>query len=352
MIVFDGHNDTLTRLHRFEGDPRAFIDGTESGQIDLPRAREGGFGGGLFAIFTDAPEGSPERDPLYGTEFTPEGYITSERSPIAQVDAEAFTDEIIDFAYQLEAECGGQVQIVSRYSSILRCLDHGVLAMVLHLEGAEAIRDDLSNLYRFYERGVRSIGPVWSRPNVFGYGVPFRFPGSPDTGPGLTAAGKALISACNDLGILIDLAHLNAQGFRDVVDLSRAPLVVSHADVHAISPSTRNLTDAQIDAVAASGGIIGINFEVMSTHPQSSIETDVPLRQITQHIDYIVRRVGVDFVGFGSDFDGAGMPDDLRDVSRLPNLLRELETLGYGDAALEKIAYGNWLRVLRETWRD
>ena len=90
----------------------------------------------------------------------------------------------------------------------------------------------------------------------------------------------------------------------------------------------------------------------MSTHPQSRIETDVPLSQITQHIDYIVQRVGVDFVGFGSDFDGAGMPDLLSDASGLPNLLRALETLGYDDAALEKIAYENWLRVLRDTWRD
>src|SRR5690606_28026338 len=140
--------------------------------------------------------------------------------------------------------------------------------MVLALEGAEAIRVDLSNLASWYDRGVRSLGLVWSRPNVFGEGVPFRFPHGPDTGAGLTGAGKALVEACNALGILVDLAHLNEQGFRDVAALSRAPLVVTHADVHAICPSTRNLTDAQIDAVAASGGVIGINFETGNTHPR------------------------------------------------------------------------------------
>ncbi len=353
MIVFDGHNDTLTRLHRFErSDVRTFIDGSESGHIDLPGAREGGFGGGIFAIFTDAPDDSPERDPLYGTTFTPDGYIASERSPIEQGDAEAFTDEIIDLAYDLEAEADGAIAIVGGYDALLRCLNSDVLAVVLHLEGAEAVRDDLSNLFRLYERGIRSIGLVWSRPNAFGWGVPFRFPGSPDTGPGLTEAGRALISACNDLGIMVDLAHLNERGFWDAAELSSAPLVVSHADVHAISPGTRNLTDAQIDAVAASGGIVGINFEAMSTHPRSRVETDVPLSQVTQHIDYIVQRVGVAHVGFGSDFDGADMPDGLRGVRGLPELIRGLDALGYDETMIEKIAHGNWLRVLHDTWRE
>ena len=189
-------------------------------------------------------------------------------------------------------------------------------------------------------------------PNAFSYGVPFRFPHSPDTGLGLTDSGKRLVQECNRLGILIDLAHLNEKGFWDVVGLSSAPLVVTHADVYAICPSTRNLTDEQIDAIGKSGGVIGINFETLNTHPHSDPNPDVPLTQITRHIDYIVEQIGIDHVAFGSDFDGADMPNELKDVSGLPKLINLLQEQGYDQAALEKIAYKNWLRVLRDTWKD
>ncbi len=287
---------------------------------------------------------------MYGITFTDSGYILSERSALESDYAQAFTDAILDFAADLEAESPEQIAIVRTYAELENCLNLNRLAMILTLEGAEAIRADLSNLDAYYQRGVRTIGLVWSRPNVFGYGVPFRFPGSPDIGPGLTEAGKNLVRACNQRRILIDLAHLNEKGFWDVAELSKAPLVVSHTDVHHICPSTRNLTDRQIDAVARSGGVIGINFEAMNTHPQSSINQNVPLTQITAHIDYIVNRVGIDHVAFGSDFDGADLPNALSDVSHLPDLLTVLESSGYDAQALEKIAYKNWLRVIRSTW--
>jgi membrane dipeptidase len=210
----------------------------------------------------------------------------------------------------------------------------------------------MSNLTKYYQKGIRSIGLAWSRPNAFGYGVPFRFPHSPDTGPGLTDAGKRLVQECNRHGILIDLAHLNEKGFRDVAELSSAPLVVTHTDVHAICPSTRNLTDEQIDAIGKSCGLIGINFETLNTHPNSDPNPDVPLTQITRHIDYVVERIGIDHVAFGSDFDGAEMPNELKDATGLPKLIDLLQEKGYDQTALEKIAYKNWLRVLSNTWKD
>ena len=349
MIVFDGHNDALTDIY-LKG--RSLFEESRVGHIDLPRAQRGELAGGFFAVFTPPPLDSPERDPMYGTTFTENGYVVAERSALEQGYAQGFTDDIIDFAYQLEAQSNNQVKIAKTYADLECCFEQNVLAVVLTLEGAEAIKQDLSNLEDYYRKGVRSMGLVWSRPNAFGHGVPFRFPDSPDIGSGLLAAGKELVKACNQLGILIDLAHLNEKGFWDVAALSNAPLVVTHADVYAICPSTRNLTDAQIDAIGKSGGVIGINFEAMNTHPQSSVETDVPLTQITAHIDYIVNRIGVDHVAFGSDFDGADMPNDLSDVSKLPNLISTLQANGYDDEAVEKIAYKNWLRVLKATWKD
>ena len=347
MIVFDGHNDTLTR-----SDVRSFLQGSDNGQIDLPRARTGGLAGGLFAIFTPPAPESPERDPMYGITFTEDGYRVAERSPIDQAYAQEYSYAVIDYAHQFEAESQGQVKIARTVGEIETCFRESKLALVLHLEGAEAIQPNLSNLQAYYDKGVRGLGLVWSRPNAFGEGVPFAFPQSPDTGAGLTEAGKALVRECNRLGIVVDLAHLNEKGFFDVAEISSAPLVVTHADVYAICPSSRNLTDAQIEAVGASGGVIGINFEAMNTHPQSSIEQDVPLTQITQHIDYIVKRIGIDHVAFGSDFDGADMPNDLCDVTGLPKLIECLRDGGYDQAALEKIAYKNWLRVFRATWKS
>ncbi len=349
MIVFDGHNDMLTRA---DMEIRSFLEGMENatGHLDLPRAKHGGLGGGMFAIFTPAPPDSPERDNMYGVTFTDKGYDVSERSPIDQAYAAAYSNQIIDFAYRLEARSNNAVKIATSVKQIEQCFASDTLAMVLTLEGAEAIKPDLSNLEFYFQKGIRSLGLVWSRPNAFGKGVPFRFPHSPDTGTGLTDAGTALVKACNNLGIMVDLAHLNERGFFDVAAISSAPLVVTHADVYAICPSTRNLTDDQIDAVAASGGVIGINFEPINTHPQASIDQDVPLTQITAHIDYIADRVGIDHVAFGSDFDGADMPRALKDSSGLPALIEQLRRQGYDQPALEKVAYKNWLRVFEATW--
>jgi len=133
-----------------------------------------------------------------------------------------------------------------------------MLAPVLHIEGAEAIDPNFEFLDVLYEAGLRSLGPVWSRPNAFGHGVPFRCPSSPDTGPGLTDLGKELIGACNRLGILIDLSHLNERGFWDVAAISNAPLVATHSNAHALSPHSRNLIDSQLAAIRETGGIVGV----------------------------------------------------------------------------------------------
>lgn len=349
--IFDGHNDSLTQIFQpGRGQTRSFFVESRDGHIDLPRARKGGLNGGFFAIFT--PPDSPERDLSVGLTITEGGYVVSPRSPIEQPYAQAFTNAILDFASDIEAKSRGHVRIVKTAAELEQCFADRTFAMVLHIEGAEAIRQDLSNLEVYYRRGVRSLGLVWSRPNVFGHGVPFMYPHSPDTGPGLFPAGKALVKACNRLGILVDLAHLNEKGFWDVVDITNAPLVVTHADVYSICPSTRNLTDDQIDAIGQSGGVIGINFEVANTHPAASLESDVPLAQVTRHIDYVVNRIGIDHVAFGSDFDGADMPDGLKDVTGLPNLIAQLSANGYSAEELDKITYKNWLRVLKATWTD
>jgi membrane dipeptidase len=224
---------------------------------------------------------------------------------------------------------------------------------VLHFEGAEAIDEQLDALEVFYQAGLRSLGIVWSRPNAFGYGVPFRFPHSPDIGPGLSEAGRDLVRACNRLGIMLDLSHINEQGFWDVAGLSDAPLVVTHSAAHALCPSTRNLTDRQLDAIKASEGMVGLNFEVANLREDAWDDADTSLAIMVRHIDYLVEHLDIDGVGFGSDFDGGiTVARELEDVAGLPKLIEALREHSYDDAALRKLTHENWLRVLRRTWQS
>jgi membrane dipeptidase len=351
--VFDGHNDTLLDLYApEEGGERSFFERSKKGHVDLPRAREGGLIGGIFAIFTPAPPESPERDRDYGLSVTEEGYQVQPRSAVEQGYSKQFADGVLGFAQKLEQEARGEIALVRRYQDLEDNLRRGVLSVVLGLEGASAVRQDLTNLEQYCSRGVRCLGLVWSRPNVFGQGVPFRFPHSPDTGPGLTEAGRELVKECNRLGIMIDLAHINERGFWDVAELSAAPLVVSHAGVHAICASTRNLTDEQLDAVGESNGLLGIFFAPSMTREDGKRDGDIPITGILRHIDYAVERIGIDHVALGSDFDGAQMPSELADVSHLPGLIQALRDRGYDDDSLEKMGYRNWFRVLRDTWKE
>lgn len=220
------------------------------------------------------------------------------------------------------------------------------------LRGAEAIDADLNALEVFYQAGLRSLGITWSRTNVFAEGVRFQFPQVPDTGPGLTDAGKALVKACNQMGILVDLSHLNEKGFWDVAKVSDAPLVATHSNAWTLSKWSRNLTDKQLDAIRERDGLVGMNFAISFFREDGRDDRSTPLEVMVRHIDYLVERLGIDRVGLGSDFDGATVPNDLSDVSKLPNLVTALRKAGYDDAALRKITHENWLRVLRQTWKS
>jgi membrane dipeptidase len=346
-LVFDGHNDALLRLHVVhEGRTRPFIEGGGGGHLDLPRAREGRFGGGFFAVFVP----SETEDARASFEVLMAAPSEDLPAPLSLPYAQQYAFSLVSLLLRLEEEADGQLKVVRSAADIEECLESGVMAAILHFEGAEMIDPDLHALEMFYNTGLRSIGPVWSRPNAFGEGVPFRFPHSPDTGPGLTDAGKRLVRECNRLRIMLDMSHLNEAGFWDVARISDAPLVATHSNAHAICPSTRNLTDRQLDAIRDSDGMVGLNFGVRFTREDGDRDTTTALDIYVRHVQYLVERVGIDRVGFGSDYDGVTMPEKLDGVDRLPNLLEALRDAGYGDEELLKLAHGNWLRVLRATW--
>ncbi|HEX2146755.1 MAG TPA: dipeptidase, partial [Pseudorhizobium sp.] len=237
-------------------------------------------------------------------------------------------------------------------AEVRAAMAEGKFAAVMHMEGCEAIDPDLDNLEVFYAAGLRSLGPVWSRHNIFGHGVPFSFPMSPDTGPGLTEYGFELVRACNRLGILIDLAHITEQGFWDVAKTTDQPLVASHSNVHALTPVARNLTDKQLDAIKESGGLVGLNYAVTMLRPDGRDDAHTPLTDMVRHLDYLVERLGIDHVALGSDFDGATVPDEIADASGNQNLVAALRDAGYAQADLEKICRENWLRIMTSAWHE
>jgi membrane dipeptidase len=257
----------------------------------------------------------------------------------------------IEKIFALESASSREFRVVRTIGEIHTALEQDALSAVIHFEGAEPIDAQLEYLHRFYEDGLRSVGIVWSRENAFGHGVHFEFPGSPDMGPGLTDAGKELVRACNQLGIMLDLSHLNEKGFWDVENISQAPLVATHSCVHALCPSPRNLNDKQLDAIGASGGVVGVNFAIKFLRKDGKENPDTPLSELVHHFCYIADRIGIDHLAIGSDFDGTTIPSEIGDVTGLPKLLAALRDGGFDEEALVKITLNNWLRVLSDTWK-
>jgi membrane dipeptidase len=343
--IFDGHNDALMYFSPPDNATiSSFFERTAGRQLDMPSAREGNFAAGFFAVF--APE-EVSMDMVHNFDPTVEYILPAIDYPYAARVAMEMSANL----FRLEATSNGQFRVARTVADIEDCIRDGAVAGILHFEGAEPIDENLNALEVYYQAGLRSLGIVWSRPTIFAHGVPFKFPASPDTGPGLTDAGKALVRACNDMGIMIDLSHLNEKGFWDVAKISDKPLVATHSNVHALCPLPRNLTDKQLDAIRESDGMVGVNFVVLLLREDGQNDPNTPMETVVRHFDYLVERLGMDRVGMGSDFGVATVPNELSDVGKYPALIEALRKAGYDDASLRKITHENWLRVLRKTWK-
>jgi len=327
--IVDGHNDALLE---------AWVRGSDlrkrdaAPHFDLVRAREGGFAAGFFAVFV------PSRD---------DGAIDAEREgdPLDPERARRVADELVAILLALE-DAGGLV-VARSVADVERAVAGGPLAAILHVEGAEPLDPELTRLEPLVDRGLRSLGLTWSRPNAFATGTPWR--GDEDTGPGLTAAGRNLVRACNELGVLVDLAHLNAAGFADVAELSRAPLVATHAPARALWAAPRALSDEQLRRIGGSGGVAGIPLVAELLRADGAFDPHTPLRVFAEHVEHVVDVIGVDHVALGSDLDGGALLEEVGDAA---GLQRALEALGWSESELRKLAHENWLRVLRATWKE
>ena len=345
--VFDGHNDFLLRLLRDpENRETIWLKGEGKGHLDLPRMKAGGFAGGFFAVYIPSPTAHDAPD--YEAIMDAPPYDLPLPDLIGAEAAQPVAAAMIGHLMWMERT--GTLAICRSVAEIRAAMAAGKIAAILHFEGAEPIGEDLDALHLWHAAGLRSLGPVWSRPTVFGHGVPFRFPGHPDTGPGLTEAGKRLVRECNGLGVMIDLSHLNEAGFNDVAAISDAPLVATHSNAHAITPSTRNLTDRQLAMIAESDGMVGLNFATVFLREDGRKSPFDGWDPVLRHMDHLIGALGEDRVGLGSDFDGATLPADIGDVAGLPRLVGALRVHGYDEPMLRKLAHENWLALLSRTW--
>lgn len=340
QIILDGHNDVLWKLEEATRNktPIDFFGKTEL-NIDAQKAKQGGFNGGLFAMFTG-------NEPL-GSEDMPMG-----NQPIDNYDYRVSLDLVSGMlaeAYRLERESDGYVVICRSSAELKVAAEADKMGIMLHIEGCEAIDKNFNSLELLYAAGLRSLGPVWSRDNIFGVGVPFEFPGDPDTGSGLSDIGIELIKICNQMNILVDLSHLNEKGFWDVAKYSDNPLMATHSNVYNLCNTARNLKDKQIDAIAESKGIVGLNYATGFLRADGDMDADVSLDIMFAHTEYMLERLGEDGIALGSDFDGAPMPSKVKSTADLPNLVNRFKQAGYSAELIDKICYKNWISHMQKS---
>jgi len=348
--VFDGHNDLLLRLLQAPDRREAiWLTGEGKGHLDLPRMKQGGFAAGFFAIYIPSPVAHDAPDYVTMMENPP--YALPLPELIGHEAAQPVALAMAAHLLWMERSSQGAFKVVRDMADLRGCLASGTIAGIMHMEGAEAIDEGLDALHAFHALGLRSLGPVWSRPTIFGHGVPFQFPGQPDTGPGLTDAGKRLVRECNRLGIMVDLSHLNEKGFDDVAAITDAPLVATHSNAWAVTPSTRNLTDRQLEIIRDSRGMVGLNFATVFLREDGRQNAAMGWDPILRHLDHLLDKLGEDHVGLGSDFDGATAPEGIGDVTGLPNLTAAMEVHGYGPALMKKLTSDNWVGLLDRTWK-
>jgi membrane dipeptidase len=345
---FDGHNDFLLRLQKAPAQRNELWLGSSGmGHLDLKRMKQAGFAGGLFAIYVPSISSGPAADLQAMMAKAP--FEVPLPNMMTHEQAQPVALAMAGLLHWMERAAPDDFAVCRSTAAVRTAIKNGKIAGVMHMEGAEAIGADLDALYLFHDMGLRSLGPVWSRNNIFGHGVPFHFPASPDLGDGLTAAGEKLVSACNEMKILVDLSHITEKGFWDVARLSKAPLVATHSNAHALCPSPRNLTDRQLAAVRDSQGMVGLNFATCFLRSDGSMKADTDVELMVRQLDYLIEKLGEDHVGLGSDFDGAVVPEKIGSAAGLPVLVAALRQSGYSEDLLGKLGSTNWLDLLERT---
>jgi len=322
-LVLDTHCDTLkTLMPVFTDFKNSMWENrstvgigvrSELGHVDIPRLIEGGVNCQVFAISSER-----RRKPSYPL-----------RTAL----------EMIERFYSECDENKNWIEPVFNYKQIQETVEQGKIAAILSIEGGDVLEGSPEILRIFHRLGVRMIGIVHSLRNLLADGVKDK-----RTGGGLSELGVKVVESLNNLGMILDISHLSDAGFWDILTLTESPFIASHSNSGAVCEHPRNLSDDMIQALADKGGVMGMNFAPSFVHP-----THATVDRLVDHIDHIVDLVGPDHVGLGSDFDGIpSTPEGLEDVTKMPNITRELLNRDYSKDDISKILGGNHLRLIRE----
>lgn len=313
-VVVDAHCDTLLDL---AAGRRRLGQRSLDGHVDIPRLREGGVNVQFFAHYIE-PQHKPDR-------------------------ALRRFLELYD-VFMAEAEQNARhMAVVTSWRQLEEALAQGRIAAIISIEGGEVISGSLEVLRALRRLGVRAIGLTWNERNDIADGV-----GEAHSPGGLTRFGRRVVEEMNRLGMVVDVSHLSEPSFWDVLEVSSRPVIASHSNARALCDHVRNLTDDQIRALAANGGVMGLTFCPPFVDPYKA---DVD--RVVDHALHVLDLVGPDHLGLGSDFDGIlETPSGLEDATRFPRLTEALLRRGVDETTLRKILGGNFLRVLREVWGD
>lgn len=351
FIIVDTHVDLPYRL---ENNPEEVNVRTARGEMDYVRAKAGGLDAPFMSIYTPASLQKPG-------------------------EAKAHANRLIDMVEGIAAKWPDKFAIATSPEEVRQQFAKGLVSLPLGLENGSPIGDDLANLKVFYDRGIRYITLTHSRNNLIcdsSYDSVRKW-------NGLSPFGREVVKEMNRLGIMVDISHVSDDAFYQVMEIAKAPAIASHSSCRAFTPGfERNMDDAMIKTLAKNGGVIMINFGssfISDTYRKGGDEIRTKVRSfmeehqlprndpkvralidrlrkelkfadvtdVVDHIDHVVKLVGVDYVGFGSDYDGVGdsLPTGLKDVSQYPNLIYHLLKAGYSEGDIEKMCYGNIFRV-------
>jgi membrane dipeptidase len=327
MIILDGHVDVPWRLAESE-EPEDVGLATQNGDFDYPRAKAGGLDAPFMSIYV------PVKYEMKG--------------------ADRVADDLIDLVEGIVARHPDKFALARSPADVRANFAAGLISLPMGMENGAPIMRKLANVKRFHARGIRYITLAHSKDNH----ISDSSYDTRHTHRGLSRFGEKVVAEMNRLGIMIDVSHLSDEAFFDVMGVTKAPVIASHSSCRHFTPGwERNMSDEMIQALSRNGGVIQINFgssfldgEVrrqIEDHGDDGPPVYSTVEKVADHIDHVVALVGVDHVGFGSDFDGVGdsLPVGLKSAADYPNLIRVLLERGWTRADLEKLCSGNVLRV-------
>lgn len=315
MNIIDMHSDTIYRIIN-NGKKESFKK--NSYHIDIEKMKKANSIAQFFAMFFDKEEIKNANE----------------------MSLKEYGDYMIEYFKKEIEKNSNDISIAKSYEDLLNNINNKKISAFITFEGGEVLEGSLDNLEYFYEKGLRLLTLTWNYENEIGYpNIRYEY-----MNKGLKPFGSDLIEYCNHKGIILDVSHLSDKGFEEVSKLSKSPFIASHSNSRFVKEHPRNLSDDMIKAISNKGGIIGVNFAAyfLGSSKISRVEDYV------KHIKHIKNIGGVDSVSFGSDFDGISCDLEIKDISYMNIIINEMRNEGFSELEIEKIAYKNAMRVIKD----